>query len=911
MISTSGQKARGSPVRSRAIGLLTLAGLIIGLVASISHVGWAQLPEDLFMDSPEPGPLARKDPSVLRTRFVNINTPFLTETGLDKPRDVMSLNLFSDLVFTARLERSGPTLHGSSWAGHIDGVEFSDVIFVVVEGIVAGNITLPGGKSYAVEYAGNGVHAIYEINEMVLPPNMMVLPPNMMALHSDGAAHIPPEKAPAQSTTQITQPHAGDKIQMPIANPTTDDGSVIDVMVVYTPQARTNAGGTSAIQATINLMVATTNTAYINSNISTSLNLVHTEEVSYTEDGSSNDLYNLTYTGGIYSAMDNVQTLRDTYGADLVALITDPTSVQYCGIAWIMTSVSTAFAPWGFSVTLRWCGGLTFAHELGHNQGMHHDWYVNPETGAYTYSHGHVKTSANWLTIMSYYDKCADSGVSCSRITYFSNPSVLYNGNATGVPIGTNITCTAGNLSNPDCDAHNAQTLTNTKFTVANFRVSGVSPPAAPSSLTTAAISSSQINLGWQDNSNNESLFKIERKTGTGGTFSQIATVGADVTSYPNTGLAQNTQYCYRVKASNGGGDSAYSNESCATTPGLANDNFANAQAISGSTGTTTGSNVGATKESGEPNHAGNAGGASIWYNWTAPLNGNATINTTGSNFDTLLGVYTGSSVSSLTLIASNDDSGGTLQSSVTFAATGGTTYRIAVDGYNGATGSVVLNWVVNTPALFRVERSTGNVYTDGSFIGGGADVAEHINVSESVEPGDLIEIDPQKLSSYRKTRGPHSSLVAGVISTKPGLTLGNRLKEAAESTNNNHDLRWSGEARLSRWIGHPGRPFLSLSITLASVLGAESAEQLSIAMLAEEIPRSNPPLLALAGRVYVKATTENGRIRVGDLLVSATKPGYAMRCVDANACEGSFIGKALQSLESGEGLILILVTQR
>ena len=87
-----------------------------------------------------------------------------------------------------------------------------------------------------------------------------------------------------------------------------------------------------------------------------------------------------------------------------------------------------------------------------------------------------------------------------------------------------------------------------------------------------------------------------------------------------------------------------------------ANDLFANAQVVSGSSGTATGSNAGATKEPGEPNHAGNSGGASIWYAWTASSTATVSIDTSGSSFDTLLGIYTGSSVGSLTTIASNDD---------------------------------------------------------------------------------------------------------------------------------------------------------------------------------------------------------------------------------------------------------------
>jgi serine protease AprX len=92
--------------------------------------------------------------------------------------------------------------------------------------------------------------------------------------------------------------------------------------------------------------------------------------------------------------------------------------------------------------------------------------------------------------------------------------------------------------------------------------------PAAPSGLAAAAASSSQINLGWTDNANNEDGFKIERCTGSGCTnFAQIAAVGANATSYSDTGLTANTTYSYRIRAYNTGGDSAYSNTASATTP--------------------------------------------------------------------------------------------------------------------------------------------------------------------------------------------------------------------------------------------------------------------------------------------------------------------------------------------------------
>lgn len=92
-------------------------------------------------------------------------------------------------------------------------------------------------------------------------------------------------------------------------------------------------------------------------------------------------------------------------------------------------------------------------------------------------------------------------------------------------------------------------------------------PPAAPTNLAAAPVSSSQINLTWTDNDTTEAGFKIERCTGAGcSDFAQIATVGANATSYSNTGLTASTSYSYRVRAYNGVGDSEYSNTASAVT---------------------------------------------------------------------------------------------------------------------------------------------------------------------------------------------------------------------------------------------------------------------------------------------------------------------------------------------------------
>src|SRR5437773_4373467 len=85
--------------------------------------------------------------------------------------------------------------------------------------------------------------------------------------------------------------------------------------------------------------------------------------------------------------------------------------------------------------------------------------------------------------------------------------------------------------------------------------------PSPPSNLAATVASSSQINLTWKDNSSNETGFKVERCQGSGCTnFSQIVQLGANVTSYSNTGLSASTTYLYRVRAFNSVGNSAFSN---------------------------------------------------------------------------------------------------------------------------------------------------------------------------------------------------------------------------------------------------------------------------------------------------------------------------------------------------------------
>jgi hypothetical protein len=125
------------------------------------------------------------------------------------------------------------------------------------------------------------------------------------------------------------------------------------------------------------------------------------------------------------------------------------------------------------------------------------------------------------------------------------------------------------------------------------------------------------------------------------------------------------------------------------------NDMFANAQVLTGGSGTVTGSNVAATLEPGEsPLELGTSTGThTVWYRWTPAVSGQYFFRTGGSSFDTMLGVFTGDSVTNLTLLVANDDAEPNNASRVSAYFTAGTTYFICVDGYLTATGNIVLNW--------------------------------------------------------------------------------------------------------------------------------------------------------------------------------------------------------------------------
>ncbi len=158
------------------------------------------------------------------------------------------------------------------------------------------------------------------------------------------------------------------------------------------------------------------------------------------------------------------------------------------------------------------------------------------------------------------------------------------------------------------------------------------------------------------------------------------------------------------------------------------NDNFNAAQAISSASAVLMGTNTTGSWEPGEPAHAGSTNAATIWFRWTAPTTRAATVDTVGSDFDTVLAVYTGTALENLTLVAVNDDIeiGRTLQSCVRFTAQAGTTYYLALAGFEDASGTYALN------------LNAGNdLFADALVLTGASGTVTGQNYAASKEPGE------------------------------------------------------------------------------------------------------------------------------------------------------------------------------
>ncbi|HVF65740.1 MAG TPA: M12 family metallo-peptidase [Casimicrobiaceae bacterium] len=351
------------------------------------------------------------------------------------------LDLFPGLELTARVVDAKVRTTGATVVAKLPDVQYGTAVLTLESGVLTGTVDFPGG-SFLISRGGEGTYRVQQKAQQLYPPE------------------LPPRVVPSETKRSTDRPSIQTK-DVP-----QDSGRLIDIMVVWTPAAQASAGGTAPMQSLAQAAVDGTNAIFLNSGIGNRLRLVHAQRVDYVERTSCGDvtlscaLDDITRQGD--GLLDEVHALRDQHGADLVAFIVAD-HPQYCGLAWLPDTISTANAWSGFSVTARGCalGNKTFAHELGHNLGAHHDPANADSSGPKPYNRGYIDPQRNWRTVMAYGAPCNF----CTRLGYFSNPRLTHSdGDALGTALQSN----------------NALVLNLTGKAVASYRSTSPLHPIAP-----------------------------------------------------------------------------------------------------------------------------------------------------------------------------------------------------------------------------------------------------------------------------------------------------------------------------------------------------------------------------------------------------------------------------------------------
>lgn len=451
----------------------------------------------------------------------------LTPAALDAARLTIGLPdgraVIAVQIHVARDDRQQST----TWTGSIQRPDAGRVVLTRRKGTLAGFVE-SGDRVYEVRPAAAGQYMLFEVDAGRVPRADRLVAPKIDA---DGRR---------KSTDGLVGTLSAQFAPV-----------VQDLLVVYTG-ASLSRHGQATLESMIVSAVASANEAYRTSQVGVTLNLVGVQRAAVVEGLQMDD------TLSSLRADAQVQALRDQLSADLVVLVAE--NADFAGIAFLMTANSPQFAASAYAVVQSSAlGSNVLAHEIGHLQGLAHDRETSAGTrGVYPYSFGYrrcIADGAGFRDIMSY---ACTNGAVVARIPQFSNPTLSYRGYATGVSYDLD----------PASAADGARSLNETASTVASFRAAPGPAPLPPAALIATTPAFGLVNLAWTDNSADEGGFKIERSAD-GVDYLEIASVGADTTTFVDRTTDPAKTYSYRVRAYNGGGVSGYSNVATITTRGL------------------------------------------------------------------------------------------------------------------------------------------------------------------------------------------------------------------------------------------------------------------------------------------------------------------------------------------------------
>ena len=390
--------------------VLVLAGIV--LMGSLTASS-ALAQQSLFSATPPPTDqsLEQQWQDVLRGEYVTVRFNVLqavADPALSADRVV--LTLLDGVTVTAveqRVNWMAPDRY--VWVGTVEGVPGSQVSLVVNKGVLVGEVTM-GGQAYQVRPVRENKHLVFEVDRSAFPE----VEDGILDAPDDGASQSTPRQRGSGKTAMTEN---------------------IDLLIVYTAAAEAQAGGLAALEAIIMGGVGRMNTAFANSGLLHTVTLVDMREVEYIETGSSNDVVRLRNPSDGH--MDEVHTWREEDGGDMVAMIVS-TVYPFCGVAYNINDPigNPNAAANAFNLTIWNCvdGNRSLAHEFGHNMGMRHDPFVDPTPTPDPYNHGYTNpvVGNTFRTIMAYNNACSAVGLSCPRLSYFSDPNLTLNGDPMG-----------------------------------------------------------------------------------------------------------------------------------------------------------------------------------------------------------------------------------------------------------------------------------------------------------------------------------------------------------------------------------------------------------------------------------------------------------------------------------------------